>query len=341
MSTVDASRDRSALECLVHSVLGQARGEYLLAVLQRDRRLSAGGMNADRATLAMALNVLLLSDLLDRVPTAAAYVAQVAASGGRVCFDHGALRTIDGPCGALPRGIAAFSRILVPLGYRAAGVYPLPKLRMTGHAFVHSDQPETVPQFFVSALHVSELPDTAQAAAARVFGSSVDPLGDSEIGFLAALSERGSCLVDDAVRALPGLAAAFGRHHAMPRLADYETLVAHSAEAAWIATEGNAFNHSTDRVDDVATLAARLKEAGLPLKSELEVSATGRVIQTAFIADRIEREFVASDGAVVRREVPGSFYEFITRHRDPATGKIDLSFDSGNATGIFAVTGAA
>jgi hypothetical protein len=36
--------------------------------------------------------------------------------------------------------------------------------------------------------------------------------------------------------------------------------------------------------------------------------------------------------------VPGSFYEFIQRSVDPATGKLDLGFDSGNATGIFAVT---
>ena len=51
--------------------------------------------------------------------------------------------------------------------------------------------------------------------------------------------------------------AAFGRHHPAPRLADYETLLAQSAEAAWIATEGNAFNHATDRVPDVDELAAR------------------------------------------------------------------------------------
>ena len=43
-----------------------------------------------------------------------------------------------------------------------------------------------------------------------------------------------------------------------------------------------------------------------------------------------------SDG--VERAVPGSFYEFISRDIGPATGRIDLTFDSGSATGIFAVT---
>ncbi|MFC4593621.1 hypothetical protein [Sphingobium sp. EP60837] len=36
--------------------------------------------------------------------------------------------------------------------------------------------------------------------------------------------------------------------------------------------------------------------------------------------------------------MPGSFYEFISRDVDPATGRLDLSFDAGNATGIFATT---
>ena len=110
-----------------------------------------------------------------------------------------------------------------------------------------------------------------------------------------------------------------------------------SAEAAWIATEGNAFNHATDRVPDVAALAERLRAEGRPVKDKVEVSASGRVRQTALRADTVDRAF--ADG--VRRAVPGSFYEFISRAADPETGRLDLGFDSGNATGIFAMTRAA
>ena len=331
----------SALARLVDTVLGRERGEYLLSVLAVDPRLAYSGTELDRATVAMALNVLLFSDLLDRVPTAAGYVQRVAEDGGRVCFDHGALRTIDGSTGALPRGTEAFARILEPLGYCVGGTYPLPKLRMTGYAFVQQDMPDTVPQFFVSSLHVSQLPVEAQAAADRVFGRSVDPLGERETQFLSALEKTGRCDVKAAAEVLPRLAAAFGRHHPLPALADYETLRAHSAEAAWIATEGNAFNHATDRVPDVAALAAELKSIGLPMKPALEVSANQRVIQTAILADPVERAFAQEDGSVVHRQVPGSFYEFITRLRDPDTEHLDLTFDSGNATGIFSVTNAA
>ncbi|MEA3110817.1 MAG: hypothetical protein QOG58_616, partial [Caballeronia sp.] len=51
------------------------------------------------------------------------------------------------------------------------------------------------------------------------------------------------------------------------------------------------------------------------------------------------------DGARIERDVPGSFYEFISRDAvmDEATGRarLDLGFDAGNATGIFKMTAAA
>ena len=293
------------------------------------------GLPVSRAVLAMALNVLLFGDLLERVPTARRYVSALHREGDAIVFDHGALRTIDGETGALPRGRAAIARLLEPLGYTVGGIYPLPRLRMTGRAYVHRDLPEAIPQFFVSELHVDQLAPEAQAAAERVFGASRDPLGSEA---LERLGRDGSLPFAEARDLLAAAAGLFQRHHAQVRLEDYETLLTHSAEAAWIATEGNAFNHATTRVPDVEALSARLKAQGYPMKAEVEVSANGRVRQTAFLADKVDREFIDASGATVNREVPGSFYEFITRDIDPSTGSLDLTFDSGNATGIFAVT---
>lgn len=327
------------LRHLVETVLSRDRADFILSVLEIDPRLAGDGPQTGRAQLAMALNAVLFSDLLERVSVAAAHVAELWMEGRRVCFDHGALRTVDGDTGALPRGHRAFSRILEPLGYSPAGIYPLPALRMTGRAYAHADFPETVPQFFVSELHLAQLPEEAQVAARASFGASHDPLGAIEHEALAAFEWQGECPVALAAAALPGLVRAFGRQHPEPSLADYETLLRHSPEAAWIATEGNAFNHATDRVPDVIALAAALKAKGLPLKREVEVSVSGRVHQTAFLAEKVTRSFRLPDGGVQERQVPGSFYEFIAREIHPATGRIDLSFDSGNATGIFAVTG--
>jgi Domain of unknown function (DUF1338) len=330
----------STIRRLVTAMLGAERAGEALSAMAIDPRLASDSVAASRAEVAMALNLALFADLQTRVPTAAAYVAAVRAAGRKVCFDHGALRTIDGPSGALPSGTAAFARILEPLGYELAGTYPLPKLTMTGRAFVHRDLAESVPQFFVSELHVAQLPEAAQTAARRVFGNSRDPLGEAEWALLGQLARDGQCSLATAQAGLPGLVAAFGRHHDVPALADYEALRSVTAEGAWIATEGNAFNHATDRVPDVTALAGELRQRGFPLKPEVEVSANGRVRQTAFIAGKVLRPFRLSDGSLTEREVPGSFYEFISRDIDPATGCLDLTFDSGNATGIFAVTAA-
>ncbi len=330
----------SAIWRLVTAMLGEDRAGDVLAVMAIDPRLGEGARQQSRAQIAMVLNIVLFSDLLTRVASAAAYVAQVRAEGRTVCFDHGALRTIDGPSAALPAGTAAFSRILEPLGYAVAGSYPLPKLTMTGRAFAHRDMAESVPQFFVSELHVDQLPEAARDAARRIFDNSVDPLGEAEREMLGALASDGRCSFETALAGLPGVVAAFGRHHETPALADYEIMRSATAEGAWIATEGNGFNHATDRVPNVTALAAQFHQRGWPLKPEVEVSANGRVRQTAFLAGKVVRQFRTGNGSLTQREVPGSFYEFISREVDPATGRLDLTFDSGNATGIFAVTSA-
>lgn len=337
----NAAENLETLHQLLAPLVGAERAGWVLGTLTIDPALAGSADRATRAQVAMALNAALFIDLLDRVPTAARYVADMLAQGEAIVFDHGALRTIDGPTGALPPGYGAFLRFLAPLGYEVRGLYPLPALTMTGRAFVQIDLPETVPQFFVSELHIAQLAEPAQAAAARVFGASTDPLGEQEWLALNAAGRYGDCTIDEGLVILRGALAAFGRQHPAPSLEDYQTLLAQSKEAAWIATEGNAFNHATTRVTDVQTHADDLKAAGYPLKPAVEISRNGRVRQTAILADAVARPFRLADGSETTRDVPGSFYEFISRDIDPETGRLDLTFDSGNATGIFAVTSGA
>lgn len=333
--------ENGTIATLVVAHLGKDDARAALDALEIAPFLLAEQGNAvSRAAFAMAMNVILFHDLLARVPTGAAYVADRLASGGRVLFDHGALRTVrfaQGPTGALPPGEDAFTRIFLPLGYNLAALYPLDRLRMTGRAYSHEDHPEAIPQFFLSELHVDRFAPDVVEAAHRVFDSSVDPLNGVAQTLLARMAEAKEAPLAMAEAALPAIIAAFDRQHQPPTVADYELLLSHSNEAAWIATEGNAFNHATDRVPDVATLADRLKAEDKPMKDRLEISATGRVRQTAFRADSVERPFAGGEW----RTVPGSFYEFISRDLDPATGALDLAFDTGNATGIFAMTSAA
>ncbi len=326
------------VEALVLDALGEEAGRRALDALVLDPDLMAqSGAHVSRATFAMAMNICLFDDLLARVPTGESYVEDTLSRGGRVLFDHGALRTIrfpQGDTGALPPGEDAFTRIFLPLGYEMAAIYPLDRLKMTGRAYAHVDFPEAIPQFFLSELHIDRFDEEFGEAATRIFGTSRDPLSDAAKALLDDYAQGRPISFDRAAQAMPSILSAFDRQHDAPDFADYQLLLSRSNEAAWIATEGNAFNHATDRVPDVAALADRLKAEDKPMKPKLEISATGRVRQTAFRADSVERPF--ADGQI--RTVPGSFYEFISRDIDPATGRLDLAFDTGNATGIFAMT---
>jgi len=335
------------LSQLIRSIVGDQAADDILGMLHIDRTFlieSAGAVS--RGAFAMALNAILFHDLLSRVPTGAAYVADRRRQRERIVFDHGALRTIrlgSRPTGALPAGIGSFSRILEPLGYHVTGTYPLDDLRMTGRGFTHREFPEALPQFFISELQVDRFSKEFQAAAERVFGNSRDPLTLTTHAALAEFAEQGRCKMRLAAPALKEIVAAFGRWHDTPTLADYRILLAESAECAWTATEGSAFNHATERVSDVAMTACAQRSLGRPVKDTIETSASGSVRQTSFKADPVRRPFRADDGSEIEMTVPGSFYEFISR--DVVLGsdgrrRMDLRFDNYSAQRIFKLTAA-
>lgn len=335
----------SHLHALTAAILGADHATRLLDLFDiRPALRDTDGAEVPRAVLAKALTLVLFQRLLDEVPEGARYVREQAPKA-KLVFDHGALRTVAANLGDLPGGTAAFGRILEPLGYAVAGVYPLERLRMTGRAYAHRDFPEDIAQYFVSEIHVERFTPKAQDAARAIFGRSADPLDNWVKALLDRLSRRHSLPLSEATALLPQLARAFDRHHPTPRLADYEAVLAESAELAWIATEGNRFNHATDRVPDVVAHADALKQRGFPMKEAVEVSAGGTVRQTAIRAAQVQRPFMAADGSVITRAVPGSFYEFISRDavtaaNDAAPQGLDLRFDSSNAQGIFKMTAA-
>jgi len=325
---------------LVEAVVGSRRaGAILEAVAVPAALAGPGAGQVTRAQLAMAMNLLLFEGLEQRVPYAQAYVRDGVRAGRKVRFDHGALRTVKAPTGALPAGEAAMVRLLEPLGYRRAEVYPLDRIALTGRSYAHQDFPEDIPQFFLSEFHPERFSAGFQAAVARTLAESRDPLPARAVALLAELQAGGGLAFDQARRLLPDLVACFDRQHPAPLRSDYQTMLAESEEMAWIATEGNAFNHVTDRVADVAALAVEQKALARPMKDTVECSASGRVLQTAFRAAPVERTFRTAAGHLEVVTVPGSFFEFITR-KPLADGRLDLSFDTGNAQAIFKMTSA-
>jgi len=326
----------SGLYRLLGSAIGVAAASETFARLQVAPALHRPVTDTvARAELAQALNMALFRDVTLRVPAAAAYVAEQQRAGQRLSFDHGALRTVAWASGALPPGEAAITRVLRPLGFALAETYPLPALKMTGRAWCHEDLPEDIAQFFVSELHPERFSHGFQAAVTRVLSSSRDPLSPQDMAWLEQLARDQALPWAAAQTLLPHLIACFDRQHGLIALEDYQALLLESAEMAWIATEGTAFNHATDRVADIEALATAQRALARPLKARIEVSASGRVRQTAFRAAQVQRQFLY-EGQVLSMEVPGSFYEFIQRER--VGGELDLGFDAGNATGIFKMT---
>ncbi len=335
---------QTTLQALLAPILGTAdTGDVAQTVHVAPLQEAATGL-VSRAQLAQALGLVLFHQLMARVPTGQAYVSEVRAQGRQVVFDHGAVRTVASPCGALPPGDAAIIRILRPLGYALQAVYPLPRLSMTGRAWCHADAPQDLPQFFVSELHPDRFSEQFQAAVARVVSRSVDPLKHADIVALEQLARDKTLPLSLAQQLLPQLVACFGRQHPEPLWSDYQILRQESPEMAWISTEGNAFNHATDRVQDIHAVAQAQRAEGRPIKDSIEVSGSGRIQQTAFRADPVQRPFRTEQGTEWHT-VPGSFYEFIQRaHLPQVAGEppaLDLAFDAGNATGIFSMTAAA
>lgn len=328
------------LQKILAALVGDDDAATLLRTLAVDPRLTGDGA-VSRAHLAQVLSMVLFGDLLKRVSSGRAYVEQTLADGGRVVFDHGALRTVAWPSnGTLPSGRAAIARVLEAFGYRQSAVYPLERLKMTGYSYTQSDFSESIAQYFVSEFHPERFSPDFQATVSRVVSRSIDPLPAALATRLEAVKDGAEVSLAEAAVLVRAAVACFARHHPEPSLGDYERLKSESAEMAWIATEGNAFNHATDRVADVFATAERERLAGRALKEQVEVSATGRVKQTALIADKVQRGFVGADGKRIEMLVPGSFYEFITRECLPNSERLDLAFDAGNATGIFKVTSA-
>lgn len=334
----------SNVEALLERLVGPEKTVLLFKTLNMPSILADFEPgHVTRAELAQAMNMALFEGLLARSPNGRAYTDEALGNGGSVYFDHGALRTVRAPNnGALPAGEAAFTRILRPLGFRQSGRYPLDRLKMVGRAYAQEDAPDEIAQFFVSELYPERFSEAFQQAVTNVVSTSKDPLTPLAVSQLWELERDGSLPLDTAHALLPVIVGAFERQHDIPNETDYEVLLAESAEMAWIATEGNAFNHATDRVDDVFALSDAEKAKGRPMKPEVERSRSNRVFQTAYRADIVARRFRTANGDTVTRQVPGSFYEFITRKReyDKATHKwvTDLRFDAGNAQGIFKMT---
>lgn len=204
-------------------------------------------MSAASASDAARLLDLLWERYAREVPYARTFVEL---SGGSFRNDHVAFRTLAREGG----GIAGMAPVFERLGWRRAGAYTFPDAKLTA---IHLSHPAGLPRVFLSELRVEQLSTRAQGHLARL---PHDPPPPEDVEALAEWFCGPAAPIDETVLLELELESQYG---------------------AWLLAFGRKVNHFTGAVDDVAAWQQRMREAGVPMKKDIEGAPGSPLRQTA------------------------------------------------------------
>jgi hypothetical protein len=191
--------------------------------------------------------------------------------------DHIALRSLA------PGGIDLFARVFEGLGWQRAGAYAFPDMHLRA---IHVSQ-AGLPRIFVSELDATQLPAGARATLEEMVQNDAAPAGDDA----------------------DALAAWFRAPARAPSAEKLDEVAKVSHYGAWLLAFGRKVNHFTASVDDVELWQRKLKDAGVPMKSEIEGERGGPLRQTATHAAALD--VALADGSV--RALPYAYVEIAQR----------------------------
>ena len=247
-----------------------------------------------------------------KVTPSAQSIHQLLGNGNDVINDHVAYRTFN-----LEKvNLAKLANHLLSLGYTECGQYDFAAKKLTAKHFEHSDS--TMPKVFISELRVEEFSAEIQ----KIIHKLVDSLPED------------ISLADNFLYS--------GRPWEVSST-DYQTLLAESEYAAWLAAWGYRANHFTVSInhlndfDCIIAVNNRLKESGYTLNSsggEIKGNEAVKLEQSSTLADKALVEF--SDKSL---EIPSCFYEFAKRY-PLANGELYSGFVAASADKIFESTNA-
>lgn len=239
-------------------------------------------------------------------------IHQLLGNGSDIINDHVAYRTFN-----LDKvNLAKLANHLLTLGYKECGSYDFSAKKLSAKHFEHSDT--SMPKVFISELRVEELSANAQ----KIIHDLVDQLPEN-------VSNSANFLYS-------------GRPWQVSS-SDYQTLLAESEYAAWLAAWGYRANHFTVSInhlsgyDCITEVNDSLKQAGYQLNStggEIKGDKTVMLEQSSTLADHAAVEF--SDKTV---EIPSCFYEFAKRYPQE-NGELYSGFVAASADKIFESTNA-
>jgi len=247
------------------------------------------------------------------VTPSAKQVHELLSTGNDVINDHVAYRTFNLEKVSLDK-LAAH---LIKLGYKECGEYHFDAKKLYAKHFEHPDT--TQPKVFISQLLVEEFSKEVQA-------------------IIHKLVEQ---LPSEAVSAENFL---YSGKQWNVSFEEYQTLLAESEYAAWLAAWGYRANHFTVSINhlrDFETIDAvnsTLKAGGFKLNAvggEVKGDESVKLEQSSTMADHAEVDF--SDKKVA---IPSCFYEFAKRY-PLENGELYTGFVAASADKIFESTNAA
>ncbi|MDX2367341.1 MAG: DUF1338 domain-containing protein [Colwellia sp.] len=244
------------------------------------------------------------------VTPSAKKIHHLLSNGKAVINDHVAYRTFN----IEKVNLDKLAKHLLSIGYTECGQYNFSAKKLTAKHFEHSNK--TMPKVFISELRVEEFSDEIQT----IINNLVDQLPEN-------ISDQADFLYS-------------GRPWQI-NSTDYNTLLANSEYAAWLAAWGYRANHFTvsinhlDCFDSIIDVNNTLKKAGYTLNStggEIKGDKAVKLEQSSTLADKALVEF--SD---ITLEIPSCFYEFAKRY-PLDNGEIYTGFVAASADKIFEST---
>ncbi|MBW3539639.1 MAG: DUF1338 domain-containing protein [Planctomycetes bacterium] len=261
-----------------------------------------------------------------RVEHVAAYERVIAEAGATFVNDHIAFRTFA--CQEPSVGVHTLARIFDALGYRTAGSYSFEDKHL---AAVHLQHPGgELPKLFISELRTWELSPDAWRIIERTLADHRSPLSTDTLAKLTQLA-GGDAQREPDTELLRTIVREF---HELPwrppSKADVEALNQESQYAAWVLVHGYNVNHFTSLINshgvqslkDIERTVSALREAGVPMKSEIEGEPGSKLRQTATNAAVIDVEVRGKRGT---ESMPWTYAYFELAERgevtDPETGE--------------------
>lgn len=257
---------------------------------------SALSLRDNRERFAAALFDRLWERYRARVTYVATYERVIREAGATFFNDHIAFRTF-----AWQRpfaGIGSISRIFEALGYVPAGCYHFADKHLSAVHFQHPNA--ELPKLFISELKTWELSDRAREIIGRPLAAHREPIALDVLTRLADPKIR----PDDDELLDQAAAVIQERPWPAPQRSDVQELNSESQYAAWVLVHGYEVNHFTSLInshgvpalDDIEKTVAALKEAGVPMKAEIEGARGSKLRQTA--TEAVVIDVPVSDGTM-------------------------------------------